>query len=226
MKVKFLKPDTIETEASRTIFDYGHKFGVISAPPIPIDQILESLLELSLDITELDDGVLGALSFRGKKVWIDASLVPEENPTKEGRYNFTLAHEIGHWQLHRFYYLVNENQISMFDEVDKPDLICRAIDRSDPIEWQANAFAAHLLMPSDMVKEAWVNRYRRNEPYVAEEEISDLSTKWGLADDNSLPTVGIAREMAKDFKVSGQAMQIKLVGMGLIHLKDRGTLNF
>ena len=50
----------------------------------------------------LDPDILGAIFFDERRIVIDESLDPEENPSKEGRYRFTLAHEGGgHWRLHR-----------------------------------------------------------------------------------------------------------------------------
>ena len=47
---------------------------------------------------------------------IDESLDPEENPSKEGRYRFTLAHEGGgHWRLHRHLFAKDPAQASLFD---------------------------------------------------------------------------------------------------------------
>jgi Zn-dependent peptidase ImmA (M78 family) len=53
---------------------------------------------------------------------------------------------------------------------------------------------------------------------VAAEEIRELSIKWGLdaKSQPTVPTVDFAREMAQEFNVSGQAMQIRLTGLGLI----------
>jgi len=45
--------------------------------------------------------------------------------------------------------------------------------------------------------------------------MADLSARWGLAEDKR-PTVDIARALAREFRVSGQAMQIRLIGLGLI----------
>ena len=45
--------------------------------------------------------------------------------------------------------------------------------------------------------------------------MANLSAKWGLADDEQ-PTVDVAKDMARAFNVSGQAMQIRLIGLGLI----------
>ena len=68
--------------------------------------------------------------------WTDASL----------RKRFTLAHEIGHCIMHRKKYPAGlMESINMF----------RNPENHSPEEIQANAFAAELLMPSDMVKAMW-----------------------------------------------------------------------
>jgi hypothetical protein len=48
-----------------------------------------------------DPDILGAIFFEQKRIVIDESLDPDENPAKEGRYRYTAAHEVGHWRLHR-----------------------------------------------------------------------------------------------------------------------------
>ena len=230
MKVDYLKKETIESEANQLILEFnkkfGESFGEITGPPIPVDQILESLLELKFEIEDLKDGILGALSFKDKQVWIDVSLDPDENPRQEGRFHFTVSHEIGHWQLHRQYFIPKLNQGSLFEVDQEDEIVCRAVKKADPIEWQANHFAGCLLMPSEMVRASWIEKYGRNEPYVAVQEMSKLTAQWGLGDDDMFPTVDIAKEIARDFKVSGQAMQIKLLELGLILPRDHGTLAF
>ena len=75
------------------------------APPVPVEEILV-LLGLSCDFDNLRKlfqlhDVLGALWVSTKEVFIDETLDPVTNPGMEGRYRFTLSHEIGHWHLHR-----------------------------------------------------------------------------------------------------------------------------
>ena len=50
------------------------------------------------------------------------------------------------------------------------------------------------------------------------DEIEDLKARWGLADDDR-PTVDVARQLAPVFEVSAQAMQIRLIELGLIRTK-------
>ena len=80
---------------------YGQKFDEITAPPVPIDEIIECHLDLTFDFGDLvqkfgSEDVLGASWLDDKRVMIDESLDPDAHPEKEGRYRFTVAHEIGH----------------------------------------------------------------------------------------------------------------------------------
>lgn len=222
MHVKFLPLEHIETAAYGMLDGYGRKFNPVTAPPIPVDEILECFLNLSLQFGDLPrelelPDVLGAIRFREREVLIDQTLDPTANPQKEGRYRFTVAHEMGHWELHRHAFLQNANQPLLFDAGPGPTHACRATS-TEPIEWQANTFAGFLLMPKEMVRQAWNDQQRSLEPYDARDELKDLSSRWGLADDNR-PTVNVAKTMAQRFKVSGQAMQIRLIGLGLIVTK-------
>ena len=84
-----------------------------------------------------------------------------------------------------------------------------------PIERQADYFAGYLLMPEETVRRKWAEVTGSNEPYVAEDELDRLRGRYGVTDDGQ-PTVEIAKRMARVFRVSGQSMQIRLVGLKLI----------
>ena len=223
-KVKYLKPEQIDIASLKLIEKYGCKYGLVDKPPIPVEEILEAHLGLSFAFEDLSatfrlQDVLGATWIQDRRVAVDQSLDPYEYPAKEGRYRFTVAHELGHWELHRHYFLADAAQLSLFDEKPKPPIVYRTSSRKDPMEWQADHFAGYLLMPGEMVFKAWEEYYGNQEPYIAEKEMADLSAKWGLAE-NQQPTVEIARTLAREFKVSGQAMQIRLLGLGLIKIRE------
>ena len=96
-------------------------------PPIPIEDIVEKHLKLGIEFDDmhrlfgvprsgfgLDPDILGAIFFDERRIVIDESLDPEENPSKEGRYRFTLAHEGGgHWRLHRHLFAKDPAQVSL-----------------------------------------------------------------------------------------------------------------
>ena len=219
-KVPFLKDEFIENATLCLLDAYGRDHGGVARPPIPVDAIIESHFKLTLDYDDLSrllgiPGVLGATYLKNPRVIVDQSLDPTEDPSKTGRNNFTLAHEIGHWELHRHLLMGNPLQTSLFGDDGRPAFICRSRSNKEPMEWQADRFAGFLLMPRKMVLDAWRARHGELRPYVAEAEMVDLSARWGLGKDER-PTVGVARELAQEFCVSGQAMQIRLIGLGLI----------
>jgi hypothetical protein len=217
----FVPKEIIEAGTLVLLGDYGRKYGLTVRPPVPVEEIIEAHLGLTFDIADLPrllnvPNVLGGTWFRDRKVKIDQSLDPDVFPSKLGRYRFTVAHETGHWELHRHRYLSGEGQAAMFAVEENP-VICRSDDRSH-LEWQADCFAGYLLMPKEMVFAQWEAMHGNRQPYIAIDEIEDLKARWGLADDDR-PTVDVARQMAPVFEVSAQAMQIRLIELGLIRTR-------
>ena len=126
INVPYRDEDSIEQDAYELLAEYERSARVRIAPPIPIEDIVEKHLKLLL---EFDDAhslfgiprdpksgpdILGVIFFHDARVVIDESLDPDVNPTKEGRYRFTLAHEGGgHWRLHREIFTTNSAQFTM-----------------------------------------------------------------------------------------------------------------
>ncbi|MCU7810711.1 MAG: ImmA/IrrE family metallo-endopeptidase [Candidatus Thiodiazotropha sp. (ex Notomyrtea botanica)] len=88
-------------------------------------------------------------------IYIDKSLEPFSP-----RFNFTLAHELGHFVFHRKLDL--SNILKNEDIVDTSrDLILDQMDENNPrtwLEWQANKFASSLLMPAHPLKTAVISK--------------------------------------------------------------------
>jgi Zn-dependent peptidase ImmA (M78 family) len=115
--------------------------GLASTGPVPVEQIAEIYLGYELDFVDSDESlpsdVIGGIDFDSKTIIINSSI---ESHT--GRYNFTIAHEIGHHVLHRGLFLESKTD-------DK--IMCRG-GKSRPIEEvQADRFAEALLMPKELV---------------------------------------------------------------------------
>jgi hypothetical protein len=91
----------------------------------------------------LDTDILGAIWFSDRRIVIDESLDPEESRSREGRYRFTLAHEGGgHWRLHRHLFAKVPAQVSLFNVLAPPSVVCRSSQANEPAEWQANFYAS------------------------------------------------------------------------------------
>ena len=104
--VPYLAEEAIERDAEALLAEFAHARDVVIKPPIPIEDVLEKHLKLGIEFNDthrlfairrlglgFEPDILGAIFFDDRRVVIDESLDPEENPNKEGRYRFTLAHE-------------------------------------------------------------------------------------------------------------------------------------
>lgn len=94
----------------------------------------------------------------------------------ETRKRFTIAHEIAHFVFHR----------SMIGDGVVDNALYRSDQLSNAVERQANQYAAKLLMPHDLVYQAWNEGKRTREalaeyfqvsPAVAEIRISELGCR-------------------------------------------------
>ena len=122
-------------------------------PPVPIEEIADSCFGLLVREVEDMSAAPGApqvgsgqsisgllLASRGE-IWVNAAEAREWPPRKR----FTIAHELGHWILHRAGQQALFCRHGSVEEADRPEL--------PPAEVEANAFAAALLMPADLVRE-------------------------------------------------------------------------
>lgn len=216
-RVKFLHEKQIEREAKLLLDEWAAKGHEITVP-IPLDELVEIHLGLPFEIEDLRSrfgghDVMGAIWFNDGMIRIDASLDPHEFPRLRGRYNFTVAHEVGHWRLHRARLLEDPNERMLFEAGGKPAFVCRDGD-SVPEEWQANTFAGCLLMPRDHLYHHWYD-WRGDDAPVQD---TDLDVRQLPGDCKR--SVESAREtfckpLAERFEVSAAAMRIRLENIGL-----------
>ena len=241
-EVPYLSKQAIEQEATVLLAEYGERFEAIVEPPIPVDEIIELHLGLTFELKDLQQlfgfgDVHGATWINDGLIAVDVSLDPHDNPRKLGRFHFTAAHETGHWCMHRKHYLKNTAQLGFFDETEnKPAYICRTSGRKQRVEWQADFFAACLMMPREMVLKAWENHHGSLKPMTLtdlrqrETEIiqSEVLRRGGLGMDCETIDNALldwySRPLAKQFQVSSEAMRIRLEEIHLLKRKKEATL--
>src|SRR5262245_40695880 len=134
----YLSSEQIERDAEALLHEYAVAQRTVVTAPIPIEAIAEKHLKLGLEFDDvhrrlgvprhglwLSPDILGCIFCDTGRIVIDESLDPEEHPSNEGCFRFTLAHEAGgHYRLHR--HLVVGPGI--------PPAICRSNRRSDRVE--------------------------------------------------------------------------------------------
>ncbi len=218
---KFLPPEEIEYQAMKLLEEYSAKVEPITGPAVPVDEIFEVYLQFDFSFADLSmkygaHKVLAEIFIKNKKVVVDISLDPDTHPDMIGRYNFTLAHEIGHWVLHRHEVFAVTNEPDLFGETANP-VICRD-GSSEPRELQANAFAANLLMPKEWVMKEWLNISPDGSPLNIREEIDRKADHMYLRGKKYELTSDVAKKMKPIFKVSTQAMHRRLNELGLLDM--------
>lgn len=174
---------------------YAERFNWTPSIPVPVEMIAERLCGLTFDWRPLPDDsdlkVYAALYVNTKVIAFNANAL-DVFKSNEGMYRFTVAHELGHWELH-----VDPSQQKQSTLFDRPDYICRTGDHS-PVEQEANRFAAALLMPAAFVQEVVAPFYQ------ARQEVS-------LADQKAI---------AAPFGVSTAACRVRLCVLRWAHEED------
>lgn len=165
----------VRRQAAKLLLECG-----ILAPPVEVDAIAD---ELGIEVYEsaLGPDVSGMLVYKK-----ELPVIYVNNAHHENRKRFSIAHELGHFVLsHDFSDKVHVDRryrVAAFRDN-------RSSEGTQPIEIEANEFAANLLMPTDMLAAA-VEGY----------EIP-------LEDDEIL-------ELARSFKVSSIAMSHRVTRLG------------
>jgi Zn-dependent peptidase ImmA (M78 family) len=161
--------------------------------PISLENVAENL-GIEIEGLPLGEGVSGVLVIEEGKGHIGFN--SNHAPVRQ---RFTIAHEIGHFWLHaknRDLFSVDDNQKLFIDNNDNFKVYLRdskSESGENNAEVEANRFAAAILMPKELV----------------ENEISKLSGL-DLSDEKDMA------RLAAIFKVSNQAMTIRLGTLGLL----------
>lgn len=132
--------------------------------PVPVEDIADSCAGLLVrDMPDLSaapgapqpaDGhaLSGLLLPALGEIWVNA----EEARRWPARRRFTIAHELGHWRLHSGAGHVEHSVYCRKTAIDAEEREPAARAPLPEPEEEANAFAAALLMPAEMVREQYV----------------------------------------------------------------------
>lgn len=107
----------------------------------PSDMVLENLA-MALGVLVKDARLTNCVA-RLARIGDGGVIRVSDEISHEGRRRFAIAHEIGHWRLHRSY--------SQIFACTSEDMVARY--KKDPIEAEANSFASALLMPEFIFRE-------------------------------------------------------------------------
>lgn len=199
MRDEFIPDAVLEREASDLLAVYEAQEGPVTRPPVPIDLLIENLLQIDIDWAPLDlpvdERVLAAIELTPQRRRI---IMNERERAHFEQYRgteaFSKAHEVGHAMLH----LPRTPGLQpLLWRTDDVIALCRS-NREDRKELQAERFAAYLLMPEPLVRAA-----------VGTQPITSWPQIYQLRD---------------DFKVSITAMRKRLEVLNLAYVTPQGQV--
>lgn len=198
LSVAYLEKDDIKRAAD----NFNSRYNTAKVIPMPIDLIIESHLNINIvPIAGLKENLDndGFISRDFTTIHIDQYIYFNV----EVRYRFSLAHEIGHYILHKD--IIGNLK---FDNVDDWAEIYDSIDSNDygKLEFQANHFASCLLVPDFALKPKFDEALKGILPDIKTAQEKGISRETYLE-----PVVSsIARKLAPAFNVSSSCMENRI----------------
>jgi hypothetical protein len=159
-------PELLAARALLARFDAA--YGLPAEGPVPVEEMAGSVCGLLVRERE-PMSCSGVLLVRERRIEVNAGEVRAWPP----RRRFTVAHEVGHWELHA--------------GAGGRDFYCRPADVSeveDPAaraeETQANRFAAELLMPAERLRRLVRRHGAAPARLAALLDVSEIAMAWRL----------------------------------------------
>jgi Zn-dependent peptidase ImmA (M78 family) len=222
MNVPWISKEKIALKATALIENFQALAEYEVKPPIPVEDIIERYLGLRLLYDDLHRvfgrDVLGVVYVESKAICINERLFESSS---EGRLVFTIAHEVGHWVLHRQYLETQEKDRS------KQVIVSKKGNSKETIEWQADYFASCLLMPEKETREAF-ERVCSPEPLIVKNSMNGVGGGSGEEPFvEQWPFIAAAMCEAGGFSnVSKHAMIIRLQDLGLLINKTKKRMDW
>lgn len=233
----FLKAAEIDEHVSLFLKSYSEanpKYSITVPQKTPIEEIIELYCGITLDYQDFEDeNILGMTTFSSgnililrddkvqnyfvEKETIIISNALAEDDSQQGRFFYTLAHELGHNVYHRKYYEEPDysNQPMLFDFTpqksiavachrDNIENLNGTWQRNWP-EWQADYFGSCILMPKGAVINFWKD-------YISDEIEFELGAtpKCYLQDMDWNKRKQLFDDFVNTFAVSRKAARIRL----------------
>ena len=202
VSASYISKEEIQKSAQVILKQIDYKGGSVDLAKIC------SNLSVDLQYTnrEVRDGngdlILGSANFDRKSILVNS----HDNKQRE---RFTIAHEIGHFCLQHDQYLRSETILERDLLINTENECSFNYER---LEFQANAFASELLLPTEVFEVA---------TKVGRERLGIINRKFGyIFVDNQLcnymPYNQLLLELSSYFDVSKQAIEIKFKKMGML----------
>ena len=215
--IEFIEKPKLEEQSNKILEDIGYYNGEVSLEDICKLEKERSNLNVVIGKQapnmEFCNNILGRILFESSEIQVFTSMHPNR-----GRERFTLAHELGHHFLKHGRYMIRES----CDESDFSGFLSGIKDKSDisKLEFQANYFAASLLMPkTNFIRDFW----------EFANDIGLINRGFGALFNDNQPCnqknyMSVTTKLMLRYGVSRIATDIRLASLGLL-LRDNNNNN-
>jgi Zn-dependent peptidase ImmA (M78 family) len=155
----------------------------VTSIPVPIEQIAQA--EGAQIVRQHFDGDQSGFVYQDGRL----KIIGINSATSHRRQRFSIAHELGHMLMHQSDAVLVDRIVQIHNRDHTSSLAI------DPVEIQANAFAAAALMPSEHVIQ----------------HVQDMLDLLG-----SVSRERLVADLAQTFDVSSEAMGYRLINLGVI----------
>jgi Zn-dependent peptidase ImmA (M78 family) len=213
ISVPYREMEEIEAISCRILSEVGYKSGEVL-----LDEICEALNSKNGLIVErnhtLQKGILGQVSFNPNVIYID-----DLQASTIERTRFTLAHEIGHFALEHYRYMLRETCCAEDIDVENSGRV--TLEDIRRLEWQANYFASCLLLPKEQFEKEFLRQVIRldlsNRGYgllYLDEQKCNIDTFYK-----------VTYPLMRSFHVSRSVVKYRLLKLGFLNEKKRVQKN-
>lgn len=209
MHVPFLHNSYIDLKANEFLVRYGEQ----NSLPIEIEIIIQDKLRIEIvPVTNLlkDFNIDGFSLADGSGIYIDEFIYMH----RENRARFTMAHEIGHIELHNDHL----NQVAAEHGINDINswiefLICMGGKARSWFEYQGNAFGGMLLVPTSHLE----SHFTRVIPSFSEQIEEAKANGFERCEYLDFIVDGVARKLAPTFKVSTFVVKRRIINSELVN---------
>jgi hypothetical protein len=228
----------VEDRAAKRLSEYETRFGSISSPPVPLELIIERLFDLNICWESIPDRpgaeILGALRPSERMIVLN-ELHVNTLQSKPGLERFTLAHELGHWDLYvdqaaLFHPTIPGFEISSpaFNRTATNGEVLLLSDLTEDPDFYAAYKEAMMGVDTPAVKTA-VNRYAAAilmPQHLMSIALRPIRVGWHTwrQKRHNLQMADMYR-LAEQFGVTISAFTVRLDQLGLLYVADDGTIH-
>ena len=131
--------------------DIARQYNPEGISPFPYEKIQQDKTDLKIFLVDYKEDISGLITYI-KEEETFYIIINKNKP--QTRQNFTIAHEVGHYFLHKDI-IKQEDLIDGESSLEVKTLFRLDSTQYSAIETEANIFAASLIMPTELVKKAW-----------------------------------------------------------------------